>query len=141
MPVIHRRSRTLYLLLAVATVALGLASRRFGGVWPAFVTAYAGDVLWAAMVFLLIAAAWPAASTGRVAMGAAIVSLAIELSQLYHAPWIDAVRQTRAGGLVLGFGFLWSDLACYALGIALAAALDRSLARRSAIRQSGAAAA
>jgi hypothetical protein len=129
---VHRRSRALYLLLAVATVALGLASRRFGGGLPRFVVAYVGDVLWAAMVYLLIAAAWRTASTGRVAAGAAIFSLAIELSQLYHAPWIDAVRQTRIGGLVLGFGFLWSDLACYAVAIALAAALDRVLARRSA---------
>ena len=40
----------------------------------------------------------------------------IELSQLYHSPWIDAVRQTRLGGLVLGFGFLWSDLVTYTVG-------------------------
>ncbi|HST58703.1 MAG TPA: DUF2809 domain-containing protein [Longimicrobium sp.] len=135
-----RRSRTLYLLLAVATVALGLASRRFGGALPGFVAAYAGDVLWAAMVFLLIAAAWPGASTRRVAGAAGIVSLAVELGQLYHAPWIDAVRQTRIGGLVLGRGFLWSDLACYAAGIALAAALDHALTRRSALRHPRAAA-
>ncbi|HVG44636.1 MAG TPA: DUF2809 domain-containing protein [Longimicrobium sp.] len=128
-----RRSRTLYLLLAAATVVAGLASRRFGGALPGVVAAYAGDVLWAAMVYLLIAAAWPGASTRRVALAAAIVSLAVEAGQLYHAPWIDAVRQTRMGGLVLGRGFLWSDLACYAVGIALAAALDHTLARRSAL--------
>jgi hypothetical protein len=135
-----RRSRTLYLLLTAATVALGLATRRFPGAFPGFVAAYAGDVLWAAMVYLLIAAAWPGASTRRVAMAAGIVSLAVEVGQLYHAPWIDAVRQTRIGGLVLGRGFLWSDLACYAIGVALAAALDRALARRSALRHPRAAA-
>lgn len=141
MPLPHRRSRTLYLRLVVVTVALGLASRRFGGVLPGFVAAYAGDVLWAAMVFLLVAAAWRTGPTRRVAAAAGIISLAVELLQLYHAPWIDALRQTRLGGLVLGFGFLWSDLACYAVGIALAAALDGWLVRRSTIRRSGAAAA
>jgi hypothetical protein len=40
----------------------------------------------------------------------------IEISQLYHAPFIDSIRQTRLGGLVLGFGFLWSDLVAYAVG-------------------------
>ena len=50
-------------------------------------------------------------------MLAAGFSLMIELSQLYHAPWIDAIRRTRLGGLVLGYGFLWSDLACYAVGV------------------------
>lgn len=127
------RSRPLYLALAAATVALGLASRRFRGVLPDAVGAYAGDVLWAAMVYLLAAAIWPRASVRRLAVGTAVFAFAIELSQLYHAPWIDAVRHTRIGGLVLGFGFLWSDLACYAAGIALAAALDRWLIGRSLI--------
>lgn len=135
------RSRALYLLLAAATIVTGLMSRRFRDELPGFVGAYAGDVLWAAMVYLLIAAAWTRAPVRRIAAGAAIFSLAIELGQLYHAPWIDAVRRTRIGGLVLGFGFLWSDLACYALGIALAAALDRALARRSILHTAGTAAA
>jgi hypothetical protein len=125
------RSRPRFLALAAAAVALGLATRAFRGVLPDAIGAYAGDVLWAAMVYLLIAAAWSRAPIRRIATGAAVFSIAIELSQLYHAPWIDAVRQTRTGGLVLGFGFLWSDLACYAAGIALAAALDRRLARAS----------
>lgn len=127
------RSRPLYLALTAGTVAVGLASRRFRSALPAFVGAYAGDVLWAAMVYLLAAALWPRASVRRLAVGTAVFALAIELGQLYHAPWIDAVRHTRIGGLVLGFGFLWSDLACYAVGIALAAALDAALARRSPI--------
>jgi hypothetical protein len=134
MPAPLHRSRALYLLLAIATVVAGLATRAFRGVLPDAIGAYAGDVLWAAMVYLLIAVLWNRAPIRRVAAGAAIFSLAIELSQLYHAPWISAVRQTRLGGLVLGFGFLWSDLACYAAGIALAAALDHRLTARSSVR-------
>ncbi len=40
---------------------------------------------------------------------------------------IDALpRRPRVvtGALVLGRGFLWSDLSCYAAGIALAVAVD-----------------
>jgi hypothetical protein len=48
-----------------------------------------------------------------------ILSIAVELSQLNHAPWIESIRQTTVGGLILGFGFLWSDLACYAVGVGL----------------------
>lgn len=119
------RSRPLYVLLTLATIILGLAARQMRASLPSFINPYLGDVLWAAMVFLLIAAFRPAASTRWIAMAAAAFSLAIEMSQLYHAPWIDGIRHTRAGGLVLGFGFLWSDLACYAAGILLTAALDR----------------
>ena len=31
--------------------------------------------------------------------------------------WIDSIRRTTLGGLALGHGFLWSDLACYAAGV------------------------
>ncbi len=52
------------------------------------------------------------------------MSLAVELSQLYQAPWLDAIRSSLPGRLVLGRGFLWSDLACYAASLALAAVAD-----------------
>jgi hypothetical protein len=60
-----------------------------------------------------------------IAVLALAFSAAIELSQLYHAPWIDSIRQTTLGGLVLGFGFVWSDLACYAAGVVLGILVER----------------
>jgi hypothetical protein len=111
----------------VLTVALGLASRRFAAVLPDFVSAYAGDALWAATVFWLGAMLMTRARTSCLAAGAFATALLVELSQLYHVPWLDAVRATRPGALVLGQGFLWSDLACYAAGVSAAALLDRSL--------------
>ncbi len=33
-------------------------------------------------------------------------------------------RHTTLGGLILGFGFLWSDLVCYALGVELGVLVD-----------------
>ncbi|CKH20539.1 Protein of uncharacterised function (DUF2809) [Streptococcus pneumoniae] len=39
------------------------------------------------------------------------------MSQLYHAEWIDNIRATTLGGLVLGYGFLWSDLVAYTIGV------------------------
>lgn len=125
------RSRLAFLLLAMGTIALGLATRRFRRSLPASVGLYAGDVLWATMVYLLFAAIWPRALIRRLAVSATVFALAIEVGQLYHAPWIDAVRDTRLGGLVLGFGFLWSDFVCYAVGIALAVVLDRAIIRRT----------
>ena len=123
------RSRPLVAALIGMTVLLGLGSRRLGDL-PAFVIAYAGDALWAAMVFWIFAFARPSARTGRLAAAALLFAFAIEASQLYHAPWIDALRNTVPGALVLGQGFLPSDLACYAAGVAAAALVD--LVMRSA---------
>lgn len=60
-------------------------------------------------------------------MAALFFAFAIEFSQLYHAPWIDDIRQNIIGGLVLGFGFKSSDLVCYFVGILLGFAIDSLL--------------
>ena len=124
------RRLSVYTLLALATVALGLASRRYPSALPTFVASYAGDTLWASLVYFLVAIVRPRASVATLAAATIGISFAVEVSQLYHAPWIDAVRSTRLGGLVLGFGFLRSDLACYIVGVCFAAAIDASLSAR-----------
>ena len=106
-------------------MALGLGSRRFGTSLPTFVATYAGDTLWALTVFLVAGALSPRARMSRRAAIALAVSHGVEISQLYHAPWIDALRLTALGGLMLGFGFLWSDLACYTVGVAAGVLLER----------------
>lgn len=118
------RSRIVYSIALVAIVAAGLASRRFGHLLPSFVATYAGDTLWASMVFVGLALLFPRAGTRTLALAALAIAVADEISQLYHAPWIDAIRATRLGALVLGYGFLWSDLTCYTLGVLGAAAAD-----------------
>lgn len=125
MPERHRRSRAAYAASILLVICLGLLSRSNHIPLPAFITAYAGDMLWALLVFLGFGWVFPAHPTSRVALYAAAFSLAIELSQLYHAPWLDALRTNRIAALVLGQGFLWSDLFCYAVGVALGILLER----------------
>ncbi len=38
-------------------------------------------------------------------------SVTVEISQPYHARWIDSIRQTSLGGLILDVVFVWSDRA------------------------------
>ncbi|WP_375437987.1 DUF2809 domain-containing protein [uncultured Hymenobacter sp.] len=112
------RSRKGYGLLIVLTVLLGLASRKFAFAFPPLIAAYAGDTLWALLVFWLLGFCCPHWSSRRVAGYALLFAVAIETSQLYHPPWLDALRNTMLGSLVLGHGFLWSDLLCYGVGVA-----------------------
>ena len=124
-----RRARLVSAGLCASTIALGLASRRFGTLLPDVVRLYAGDTLWAATAYFMAATIAPRARVAALAAGALLFAFAIEISQLYHAPWIDGVRSTRFGALVLGYGFLWSDLVCYMVGVAGAALVDRALRR------------
>ena len=120
-----KRNRTYYLLFTVITILSGLASRHYPGVLPTWVESYLGDSLWALMVFLMAGFIFHTKSTRWVALVGLIFSYCIEVSQLYHAPWIDAVRANRLGGLVLGFGFLWSDLVCYTVGIGFGVMMEK----------------
>lgn len=113
-----KRSIPKYIAFTVITILLGLFSRSQLVTLPVFISEYAGDTLWALMVFWGFCVLRPGWKTWKIALVALLFSFAIEISQLYHAPWIDNIRHTRLGALVLGFGFKWSDLACYSIGVA-----------------------
>jgi hypothetical protein len=129
----RRRNRALWIVLIFMIVALGLGSRRYAASLPGVVATYAGDILWATAAFLGLGLLLPRASTGRVALLAMSLSVLVEVGQLYHAPWIDTIRRTTLGGLVLGYDFVWSDLACYAFGVVLGIFIEQmALLRRAA---------
>ncbi|RJE88455.1 DUF2809 domain-containing protein [Paenibacillus sp. 1011MAR3C5] len=126
------KDRFIYAGATVLMLAAGLAARAWAAYLPDFVALHAGDALWAAMIyggFRVLGAhkrlEWAVACS----IG---FCFAIEISQLYQADWILAVRETRLGGLVLGRGFLFVDLIRYVVGILLAYAADRWVRSRLA---------
>jgi hypothetical protein len=119
-----QRNRFVQIALIAVVCLLGIGSRRHAGVLPAFIAAYAGDTLWATAAYLGIGLIMAGASSRTIAALAVALSIAVEISQLYHALWIDAIRETTLGGLILGFGFLWSDLICYGVGVGLGVMID-----------------
>lgn len=126
------RSRVVYALLIAVVIALGLASRAKATqpYLPHFLSEYAGDTLWALTAFLGVGFLFSKLSTWRVAALAFGFALLVELSQLYHGPWLEAIRHTRLGGLIFGFGFLWSDVVCYAVGVLAGAGVDWLFTRK-----------
>jgi hypothetical protein len=86
---------------------------------------YGGDALWALVVFLCLGVAWPSWPTYRVGGVAMCVSWAVEFLQLYHAPWIDAIRAMVIGRLILGASFNPPDLVAYVAGILLGVVVER----------------
>lgn len=103
-----------FVAAAAATVAIGLASRQI-----AWVPAWIGDVLWATTAYFIVSAIAPWADRWRRGAVALAFSYVIEVSQLYHQPWIDHIRQTTLGHLALGTTFTWTDLVAYTAGVAL----------------------
>lgn len=123
-----------YIIAVIMVIALGLLSRKFS-----IVPLWVGDMLWALMVFLIVRALFIKASLKKVVFISLLFSFGIEFSQLYQAEWINQLRHTLPGRLILGQGFLWSDLLAYTVGIGLGYGLaqasifnNKSLARTGA---------
>lgn len=107
------KNRLIYLLCAVSLIPIGLATRIYG---TEFMKLYVGDALWAMMIYFGFRMLFPSKQSSAFWYAFTFCYL-IEISQLYHAEWIDTIRENRLGGLILGFGFLWSDLVSYLIGI------------------------
>lgn len=113
--------------LCLSIIAAGLALRGFGlglGL-PAFAVKYGGSMLWGTMVFFLVAIAASTLSRPMIALTAAVIAVGVELFRLVHFPWLDSFRLTMAGALLLGRIFSPWNMLAYAVGIGLAALLDR----------------
>jgi hypothetical protein len=132
-----RRSRVRYAAAVAVVIPLGLWSRSdlAGLPWP--VAKYAGDGLWGLVVFLGLGFLLSRRSTRAVGVIAAAFAGGVEVSQLYHARWLDEVRANRFGGLVLGTpaaAFAWPDIAAYLVGIAVGAVAEWATLGRARVR-------
>jgi hypothetical protein len=115
------RNRLVYAAAAGGVIGMGLVWR--SGYLPlsSFAAKYGGDALWALVVFLGFGFLFCRASTLRIALVSFCFAWAVEFLQLYHVSWIDSLRGSRAGHLILGSTFHGPDLLAYAIGVAVGA--------------------
>lgn len=120
-----------YGALTVFIAALGLLSRTayITAMLPGIINAYLGDALWAAMIFTGFGFLFRNIRTETSAILSLSFCYLIECSQLYHAPWIDEIRSSTLGGLILGWQFVWSDIFAYTVGVCAAALLEWAVKR------------
>lgn len=107
-----RLPRVTALVLAVVTVAAGLAARAW---LPGDVAGPLGDVLYAMLVVWLVVLAFPRAPRTVASVAALAVCTAIELSHLTDVPG-ELLERLPAARFVLGTTFGAADLAWYAFG-------------------------
>lgn len=117
--------RTKYGIIVLITIVAGLLSRKFMFIFPKSIAPYIGDAIWASMIYFIIRTVIPNLKIINVAFIAIIVSYSIEISQLYQADWINNIRNTSLGGLVLGHGFLYEDLIAYLIGNIASMVIDK----------------
>ncbi|NMP09551.1 DUF2809 domain-containing protein [Paenibacillus polymyxa] len=125
----HWKTRAAYLVAVLVMILLGLGSRAFSTRLPAFVANHFGDALWACMIYFGLRMLWVNRRLSVALWGSLLFCFAIEFSQMYQAPWINHIRATTLGGLVLGKGFLTVDLIRYTVGIVVSWVLDQGCQR------------
>ena len=135
-PANPRRARLAYACWMLTVICAGLLLRSGKLPLDSWCVKYGGDALWALVVFLGLGFAWPTGSPYRVAGVAVCLSWTVEFLQLYHAHWIDVIRGTTIGRLVLGHTFNPPDLAAYVVGVllGLVAELVHSQCRQRGLR-------
>lgn len=116
--------RIKYLVVTMFIMIIGLLSRKYMNIFPKAIAPFIGDMLWAMMVYFGLRFLIPKLKLTKTLTLAIIFSFSIETSQLYQADWINNIRATTLGGLVLGHGFLFEDLISYSLGIVMGCLLD-----------------
>jgi hypothetical protein len=115
-----RNRRLLYALLIMFNVPLGLETWWCPQYFSELLRVYGGDVLSATCIFFGLRVWQPLKPLWLIVILNYVVCFSIELSQLCQAKWLQNIRNTPPFGILLGYGFLWSDCVCYAVGTAIA---------------------
>ena len=110
------RKRFQYAAAAALLILVALGLRTIWASLPFWFNVWTGDFLWALMLYYLGLAVFMPADKFRFTLGLVVFCWLVEGLQSMHTPWLDAFRDTRFGGLLLGHGFLWSDIVSYTAG-------------------------
>lgn len=129
------RYRLILLISMIVIVPLGYIIRfsqpTQGGLGD-FLGSVAYEIFWILFVVFL----FPKFSVAKVAIAVCLATCAIEVLQLWTPPFLQVIRATLPGRLVLGNTFSWSDFPAYVVGSFLGWLGVRSL-RRLAYPQRG----
>ena len=121
-----RRKILVSLIGIIVLIPLGLYSRHLK-----WIPEETGDALWAMMVFCLWRIILVKQSLRLVAIISLTHSFLVEFSQIRRWSWLVSFRSTFIGHMMLGQGFLWTDLLAYLIGILLIFCLFQSMERNS----------
>jgi hypothetical protein len=115
--------RAIHGALIAITIPLGLASRVNSLPMPDLVREYGGDVLSAMCIFFGVRFVLHRRSVWHSGTIAYVICVLIELQQLINWSPLRRLREETPLDILLGHGFLWSDLVCYAVGVGLGLAV------------------
>ena len=97
----YLRHRLLFLINILAIVPLGYVVR-FGHILPEFISDAGGGIAYELFWILLVLTIAPRANIRMTVIFVCLATCAIEFLQLYQPHWLQAIRATWPGRLILG---------------------------------------
>ena len=102
-----------------AVTLLGTLGKFYPGPGHSWLNNSFGGVPYVILFMALVALIWPRLAPGWVALGVLVATCLLEVLQLWQPAWLQAVRATLPGRLVLGSTFSPSDFWYYLIGAGL----------------------
>lgn len=110
------RYRISLLISIILIVPIGYMIRFSQGIVPAWVNDSFGSLAYEIFWIVLVQFCYPKASAAWTAIAICLATCLIEFLQLWQPPFLQAIRATLPGRLVLGNTFMWSDFPPYFIG-------------------------
>ena len=108
--------RIILLINIILIIPLGYTVRFSHGIAPEWINDCLGSLAYEIFWILFFLFLYPQASLIWTAVGVCLFSCGLEFLQLWQPPWLQALRATLPGRLVLGNTFTWSDFPPYFVG-------------------------
>lgn len=121
-------------LSLILVVPLGLSTKHCRVDGLEWVRESSGGALYVVFFCLSAFFIWPRARAWLLAAAVLSATCCVELLQLWHPRWLETIRATTAGGLVLGSTFVWGDFPWYVVGAGLGWGWMSFLGRRFVFR-------
>jgi hypothetical protein len=108
------------LISLIALIPIGLASKFYKGPFDVWLNNSVGGIFYEMFWVLLVVLINPILSPGWVAFWVFIVTSSLEFAQLWKPEFLEVIRATLLGRLLLGTTFSWWDFPYYIIGCGLA---------------------
>jgi hypothetical protein len=115
-------------------VPFGWWTKHYSGPFDQWVNHSLGGVLYVVFWCLAFSLLFPRVRPRKLSGWVFLATSAIEVLQLWHPHWLEALRATRMGVTLLGNSFAWLDFPHYLLGALLSCLLLHTLQHRTGIR-------
>lgn len=116
MAAIQKIFRIRLILSIILITPFGFATKFYTGPFHAWINDSLGGVLYEMFWCLVAAFFLPKAETRAIALWVFVVTCILEILQLWHPSFLEAVRSTFIGRTLIGTSFAWTDIPHYAIG-------------------------